>query len=247
MRNLIIDIGNSSVKLAICEHSEVVWRDTQKELCLAYLVDILTKDMDLNAAIISTTRHRDTELEQLLESYLPQVIFLDHTTPTPLRNLYTTPHTLGSDRLAAAVGAWSLEPGAWSLVVDLGTAITIDIVSDKGEFMGGNISPGMAMRFQSLHDLTARLPHCTPPTAPTLVGKSTSEAIENGVTNGIIHEIEGYIDRISAQNRDIKIFFTGRDAFYFADKLKNPIFATCDLVLFGLNRIIEYNAQKNRL
>ena len=118
-------------------------------------------------------------------------------------------------------------------------------MSAAGEYLGGNISPGMAMRFEALHRLTDRLPLCSTPSEFALTGTSTRNAIESGVVLGIIHEIEGYISRLSEKNSDLCVFFAGRDANFFANKVKNPIFVIYDLVIKGLNRILEYNAQPN--
>lgn len=153
---------------------------------------------------------------------------------------------MGRDRLAAAVGANAIYPENDVLIFDFGTAITIDIVTKEGEFLGGNISPGVQSRFRALHDYTARLPLLSMPGDPgvaiPLVADSTDDAITSGVINGIQFEIEGYIEQLSASHDSLKIIFTGGDGIFFAKRLKNTIFATYDLVVHGLNRILEYNA-----
>ena len=129
------------------------------------------------------------------------------------------------------------------MIVDFGTAITIDQVSADGVFRGGNISPGVQMRFRALHDYTAALPLCESCEDQTLLGRSTVEAIRQGVMNGIAFEIEGYIARFRRENADICIIFTGGAAKNFAKRIKNAIFADCELVFLGLNRILEFNAE----
>jgi type III pantothenate kinase len=146
------------------------------------------------------------------------------------------------------VGANAIYPDSNVLIVDFGTAITMDVVTREGEFAGGNISPGVEMRLRALHDYTARLPLCVNPLKeddmlPALLGVTTEQAICNGVVGGIIYEIEGFVSRIEERYEGLKIIFTGGDAKYFAGKLKNTIFATCDLVAYGLNRILEYGDQ----
>ena len=130
------------------------------------------------------------------------------------------------------------------LIVDFGTAITIDQVSADGVFRGGNISPGVQMRFRALHDYTAALPLCESCEDQTLLGRSTVEAIRQGVMNGIAFEIEGYIARLFPEIDALSIIFTGGDAKFFVKRIKNTIFAHCDLVFLGLNRILEYNASE---
>jgi type III pantothenate kinase len=127
--------------------------------------------------------------------------------------------------------------------VDFGSAITIDLV-EGGVFRGGNISPGMRMRFQALHNYTKRLPECQPTEEILELGTSTVSAIEQGVMQGIVNEIEGYISYFYARNVKLSLIFTGGDAKFFVKRIKNAIFAKCDLVICGLNRILEYNARR---
>lgn len=245
--NLVIDIGNTFAKVAIVDRGEVVFKNTAEELRCPDVRDLLGNYPTVRQAILSTTRHPNAETEAYIERHVDWFLRFGSGTPVPLANLYATPETLGADRMAAAVGAWEVAAGNELLIVDLGSAITIDRVSAAGEYLGGNISPGMAMRFEALHRLTDRLPLCTPPSDgdPTLTGRSTREAIESGVVRGIVHEIEGYIDRIGEVNGPVTVFFAGRDANFFAGKVKKPIFVAYDLVLKGLNRILEYNAPSN--
>lgn len=165
----------------------------------------------------------------------------------PIGNAYLTPATLGRDRLAAAVGAAALYPGRNALIVDLGTAVTIDLLSADGVFRGGCISPGMAMRFRSLHEYTASLPLCDAIDSERAVGRTTDEAIRLGVMNSIAFEIEGYVARLEGEFEDLCVIFTGGDAKFFVKRIKNTIFANCNLVFYGLNRILEYNASEEHL
>jgi len=116
-------------------------------------------------------------------------------------------------------------------------------VSGDGTYRGGAISPGMGMRFQALHRYTARLPLCRETAEERLYGTTTTSCIEQGVMNGIAFEIEGYIARFRRENADICIIFTGGAAKNFAKRIKNAIFADCELVFLGLNRILEFNAE----
>lgn len=244
--NLVIDIGNTFAKTAVVDGSEIVYKNVEQELSCPAIRELLREYPDIDRAILSTTRHPNEMTEEYLRRHVGHFMRFEPGTPVPLANLYATPETLGADRLAGAVGAWDIAPGRELLVVDLGSAITFDRVSAAGEYLGGNISPGMAMRFEALHRLTDRLPLCgTPSEMAVLTGKGTRQAIESGVVLGIVHEIEGYIDRIVEKNEALTVFFAGRDANFFADKVKKPIFVIYDLVIKGLNRILEYNAQSN--
>ncbi|MCD8073209.1 MAG: type III pantothenate kinase, partial [Alistipes sp.] len=154
----------------------------------------------------------------------------------------TTPQTLGCDRLAGAVGAAAIYPGQNILIADLGTAITFDVVTAAGEFLGGNISPGAAMRLRALHEYTGRLPLVGQEGPTEEIATSSQSAVRSGVVGGIVYEIEGYIARLGERYDPLKIIFTGGDSDFFAKRVKNAIFATYDLVVYGLNRILEYNA-----
>jgi type III pantothenate kinase len=155
----------------------------------------------------------------------------------PLCNRYVTPATLGVDRLAAAVGAATLFPKRECLIIDCGTAITIDFLSAAGEFLGGNISPGLQMRFKALHTFTAALPMGRADRHTPLIGVSTQEAVEAGVVQGAVNELEGYL----AQYTVYTPVFTGGDAFYFAKRIKKPIFVIVNLNFIGLAKIVEHN------
>lgn len=170
-----------------------------------------------------------------------QVLELTHQTPLPIVNRYHTPETLGKDRLAAAVGAWALFPGHTCLVVDAGTCITTDVVSAAGEFLGGNIAPGIDMRLRAMHHFTARLPETPRGDTESWIGASTRSAIQNGAQLGALLELEGYIRLARQHFGKLKVLVTGGDAEFFDKTLKRKIFAHPDLVLVGLNKILEYN------
>lgn len=241
--NLAIDIGNTLTKLTIIDDGQVVDFVLTKELSLEFVKNFLKKNRGINAAIMVSTSDEYEDVEAWLKEKLTHFIKFDHTVPVPLKNLYSTPRTLGPDRLAAAVGANAIYPGSNILIVDFGTAITIDFVSSENEYAGGNISPGAGLRFMALHKFTKKLPLCKLNNSTELIGDNSVSAIESGVVNGIVYEIEGYINDLKTKYQDLRIIFTGGDGDFFAKRLKNPIFATYDLVAYGLNRILEYNAK----
>jgi type III pantothenate kinase len=241
--NLAIDIGNTLAKAAVIECGQVVDIYKTETLTPAWLDEIFAAYPAIDRAILISTRGDEQKLVEALAPRLKQFVRFDHTTPVPIKNAYATPETLGRDRLAAAVGAAALHPGVAALVVDFGTAITIDLVSADGEFRGGNISPGTSARFRALHEFTRKLPLRGLTDEVDFLATSSAGAIESGVVNGILYEIEGYIARISEKIANLRIIFTGGDGNFFAKRLNYPIFASADLVLFGLNKILEYNAR----
>ena len=198
-------------------------------------------------AVVASTRGEAPAIVEAVRRHTDYLLEFTPATPVPIGNAYLTPATLGRDRLAAAVGAATLYPGRNALIVDFGTAVTLDFVSADGVFRGGCISPGMAMRFRALHEYTAALPLCDATDSAELLGRTTDEAVRLGVMNSLAFEIEGYIARMQGEIEDLCVIFTGGDTNFFAKRIKNTIFANCNLVFWGLNRILEYNASEEHL
>lgn len=245
--NLILDIGNSSVKYSVFDRGEEISASKVKQFDLLVLDGLLTKFPHISAAIISSVRTDVLHVYELLKSRLQTVILLDERTPVPVRVCYKTPHTLGKDRLAAVVGASVIFPNENVLIFDSGTALTIELLDAQGNYLGGNISPGLHMRFAALHQFTQKLPRLhMNPKAP-LLGEDTNSAIEAGVQQGILGEVLSYIRHYEEIYTSLKVVFTGGDAFFFVGTLKNRIFVVSNLVQIGLNRILEDYVEKNLL
>ncbi len=241
--NLIVDIGNSLVKVAVMERGAVVeyaksenWdEEIAKKFAFKY---------DISRAIVCSTRGVQIEVEKSLRRVVGDCLIFDANVDVPLRVGYSTPHTLGRDRLAAAVGAREIYGEGDMLIVDFGTAITIDLISRDGGFEGGAISAGVTMRFKALNNYTANLPLCEPSVEVLDIARSTKDAIIQGVMNGVCYEIEGYISRFLQKYDKLSIIFVGGDAKFFEKRIKNAIFANQELVLVGLDRILNYNAEQ---
>lgn len=238
--NLVIDIGNTTAKVAIFDKNSLVevFRSSNKSLdCLP---EVLTKyriKQGILASVIDLTQQVISQL-----SNLPfPLIRLSVDTPLPVENHYLTPETLGNDRLAAVIGAYDIYPEKDILVIDAGTAITYDFIDAKGRYLGGNISPGMTMRFKALHEFTGKLPLINEKGTRHSLGVNTESAIREGVIKGMEFEIKGYIDSLKKNYPNLLVFLTGGDGFLFETNLKNLIFADVFLVLKGLNRILNYN------
>jgi len=241
--NLVIDQGNSVSKLAVFNSGEMLEYLVEKMLDAEILEPLFEKYPDLTNGILSSVSEYHQGVPALLKKKLNNFIILDAATPLPIINTYTTKDTLGYDRIADAVGAFTIFPGSNVLIIDAGTAITIDLLTENGEFYGGNISPGLDLRFRALHEFTRKLPEVKKKTNYPILGKTTEEAILSGVLSGAVFELNGYIDQLSSQFPDLKIILTGGDFKFFDKKLKNSIFAHSNLNLTGLNRILEYNVE----
>jgi type III pantothenate kinase len=239
--NLILDIGTSYIKTAIFSNSEIIFRESLPELSPEYIATISDNYPEISHSVISSVRKRDSALLEYLNKSFRIVIELSEKTPVPIKNLYKTPATLGYDRLAAVVGAITMFPENNILVIDIGSAVTIDFINRNNEYHGGNISPGMMMRYRALHEFTSNLPLEYPHDNQEFYGPDTSNAIISGVQNGLIFELEGYIQRFSEKEKDLKVIFTGGDGQFFAEKINFKVIIDPDLTLKGLNRILEFN------
>lgn len=238
--NLVIDIGNTSIKAAIFDENQLVETIYQPGHSLEFLSDYLVS-FPVDCAIIASVVELDERGREWLKNLDIPILKLDYTTPIPVINLYETPETLGYDRLAAVVGANEQFPGRDILVIDAGTAITYEFIDAQSRYHGGNISPGMQMRFKALNQYTSRLPLVEAKGRILSMGVDTETAIRSGVIKGIEHEISGYITSLKHKYPELLVFLTGGDEFSFDTNVKNIIFADSFLVLKGLNRILNYN------
>ncbi len=242
--NLVIDIGNSAIKLALFSNSRIIELQQAENLTISILKRIRGKYTGIQHSILSAVRDVDPAIIDYLENELPHFIQLTEHTPLPIVNAYGSPATLGMDRLAAAVGANNIFPGKYVLVIDTGTALTFDLVTSDNRYIGGNISPGLKMRFKSLHHFTGSLPLCDEKDDFSVIGDTTEAAIVSGVQQGMILEIDGFIDRVKTIYHEPEIILTGGDSKFFDKKLKNSIFVNQNLVLIGLHEILIFNVQQ---
>ncbi len=238
--NLIIDIGNTVAKMAAFDGSSLIEVVYDSNRTLEHLPDVCRKYSFEKAIVATVIDLGEPALAQIARLPFP-VLWLNENTPLPVENLYETPKTLGYDRMAAAVGAYEQFPGKDMLVIDAGTCITYEFLDAAGRYHGGNISPGMQMRFKALHEFTGRLPVVSCEGRRVPMGKDTDTAIREGVLKGVEYEILGYIWAMKHKYPELLVFLTGGDDFSFDTNLKSIIFADRFLVLKGLNRILNYN------
>lgn len=236
MTSISIDIGNTAIKAGVFENNKLQNVFRFEDLGgLKLWSENLPSDIPI---IISSVTNFDLTP---FHNYFSNLIILDFNTKVPLIKQYTTPETLGNDRLAAAVAARAMHPATNCLIIDAGTAIKYDFVTNTGEYTGGSIAPGVEMKFKALNHFTHKLPLTDKSNVYQMTGKSTKEALLSGVMFGTFMEMQGFIDSYSIKNENLKIIITGGDYPYFVDRLKGTIFAEPDLVLKGLFEILKYN------
>jgi type III pantothenate kinase len=245
--NLIIDIGNTRAKVAIIDNNEIIEVKAFDKLTIEKIRKLLQSFPGISRCIIGNVGKKSALLFRYLKDKFEVCIELSGNTLLPFTNLYESKSTQGADRIAAIAGTKRLFPETDVLIVDAGTAITIDFIDASGIYKGGNISPGIASRFKSLHDYTQQLPLLDKNEVHNLLGKNTSEAIEAGVLNGIVFEIEGYINDLLKNYKHLKTIITGGDAEFLSGKIKNTIFVESNLVLTGLNSILEHNVKRAQI
>jgi type III pantothenate kinase len=239
--NLIVDIGNSSTKLALYENDLLISSSRITDMKCSQLEEMLS-GKKVNRAIVSSVREIPPQLLDLLTVDIGDIVVLKHTTKLPFKINYSTPATLGTDRIAAVAGAFKFFPSIDSLIIDAGTAITFDFL-EKGEYNGGNISPGLSMRFRALNRFTGKLPLVNISVDYTNPGRNTTDAILSGVITGTIYEINQYIRTFENEHPEFRVIMTGGDSDYLKDKIDHQVLYLPDIVMDGLNYILEYNAK----
>lgn len=235
--NLAIDHGNTRIKAGVFEKTNLIQHFTFEDSNVYN--EWLEGNEFENAIVSSVARSTENILDKINSN--GKKIFMSQSTPFPIVIKYSTPLTLGLDRIAAACGALDTLPDQHCLVIDLGTCINYEFVDAQANYYGGAISPGVKMRFKAMHTFTARLPLVNFVENSPLIGNSTESCMQSGVVNGVLAELEGIIDRYQKKYPTMGVILSGGDAPLFENKLKHPIFVAPNLVLSGLNKILLHN------
>ena len=243
LMNLIIDVGNTFVKLAVFDNSELVHKVSFELSEFSEQYKSLKSNFpEIKKAIISSVGSLSKKQIDVIDDDL-DVLVLNHKTKLPFKNLYKTPNTLGVDRMALVSASVNQFPDNNVLIIDAGTCVTYDFITDKNAYLGGAISPGIRLRYHALHTLTANLPLLEKDQPKTIIGNSTTSSIHSGVVIGVIKEIDGVIDQYREKHQDLTVILTGGDANFLSDQLKNSIFANSNFLLEGLNFILDFNSK----
>lgn len=242
---LTIDVGNTNVKVAVFKQFNLIDKFVFQKNNFQNNFKIILKKYPnhLKAVISSVSQSEDDDILWLKK--LIHVIEINSETKFPFKNVYSTPKTLGIDRMVLAAGAVIEYPNQNILIIDAGTCITYDFITNKNEYLGGAISPGLSMRYKALHDYTAKLPLLENNPPESFIGNSTNQSIYSGVVNGLCYEIEGFISEYSVKNEQFTIILTGGDAIFLANRLKSTIFADENFLLKSLQQLYTYSLQND--
>lgn len=238
--NLVVDIGNNFFKLGIFENSNLVFSFFDKNDKIDLEIErIIRNNSKITSALISNVS--SVKINDILNKLNIKIYELDSTFIFPFKLNYKTPESLGNDRLALAAAATILFPNSNNLVIDAGTCITIDFIDNNNHFIGGSISPGVKMRYDSLNHYTANLPLLKNENNFNYPGDSTNASIHAGIIGGVSNEINGFIKQINSRNDKVNVILTGGDAKILSKTLKITIFANQNFILEGLNSILNLN------
>lgn len=236
---LVIDVGNTRMKLGLFDAGRLTAHATVAYGDLA-AVERFLAERPLGRAAIGSVAVPDGRFLEALRQKAP-LMEIAGDAPSPVRSRYTTPKTLGVDRLANIVGATSLFPKRAVLAIDLGTCVTYDLVDELAVHQGGIISPGMRMRSRAMHAYSARLPEVVPDGQPPIPGTDTASSLAAGVHHGLLMEVQGHIAFFRQQHTGLAVVLTGGDAVRYVRALKSGIFAHPTLTLIGLHALLHFH------
>ena len=241
LMNLCLDIGNTRTKAGVFNGNQLIDQVIVADWRTGHL-RAFADGYPLQHAIVASVAEPDPAMIPAFASWGLDVLELTPHTPLPFQNAYTTPQTLGKDRLAAVSGAHALYPGRNVLVVDAGTCMKYDGLSAQGVYIGGNIAPGLHMRIRAMHEQTARLPMVPMHMPEDFIGFSTETALQNGAIRGTVLELAGFIGLFAKKWPDLLVVLSGGDAFFLFEAIQMPgVLLQPDLLLIGLNHILNHN------
>ncbi len=193
-------------------------------------------------AICSSVPTVSTQLRRMANRWFASlpITVLGPGTKSGMAILYDSPREVGADRIANAVGAFDLYPGA-SVVVDLGTATTFDAISARGEYLGGAIAPGVAISLEALYTQAAALRSVELVRPRSVIGRSTVESIQSGVLYGFAAQVDGVTQRILEELGPARVIATGGLAGLIAPHTNTVDVVEPWLTLHGLRIVHERN------
>lgn len=240
---LIIDSGNTFLKLGVYDQTLNLnfYRITYDEIEIT--LEKIIKNYRIENIVLSVVGHLDVTI---LEQKMPfaEITTISNQSIFPFKNTYETPETLGIDRMVLSAGAVFKYPNKNRLVIDIGSCITYDYINNQNDYLGGAISPGINMRYAALHEKTAKLPLLKAITTEYIIGKNTNQSIHSGVINGILFEINGFVNHLTNQNDNFIIILTGGGSIFFDKPLKSIIFVEPNFLMDSLAQLFIYQTNQ---
>ena len=236
--NLIIDCGNTNLKYFIFKNQALVttslfkWEDDWSNKTIENFPDLK------NILLSDVTGKYNTE--ELEKKFPNNKIYDVKALDFPFETNYNK-ENLGVDRIGLIIAAINKFPKEDCLVIDAGSCLTFDLISSKSVHLGGLISPGLFMRFKSLSQYTSSLPHINFEDKKKGIGNDTENAIQSGIMEGFIFEINGQIEKFKREIPKLKVILTGGDSKYLYKRIKNSIFAEQEFLASGLNNLLVCN------
>lgn len=242
---LVVDVGNTRIKAAVFEGATLFEIFVFSKIELQKNIENILKKFEKTTDLVISSVGEVEKQSFLAYAKVVNIHFLSHEDSFPFQNRYATPKTLGIDRMVLAAGATLQFPNKNRLIIDAGTCVTYDFIDDQDNYLGGAIAPGLRLRYEALHNFTAKLPLLPLESPKDLIGTSTAESIHSGVVNGLVYEINGFIDQYNARYSNFIIILTGGDTDFLAKRLKNTIFANSNFLLESLNQIFQYKIKND--
>lgn len=243
MTILLADIGNTSIKIACFDKRRLlnplrISLDDSEEMRKGFLK---MKDYKPSAFIHASVSGFPPDFEKIADMISAPIRVIDHSWTTPVKSNYQPAQSLGIDRWANIIGAGMHFPKKNVLVIDAGTCLKFDLITEDLCYQGGSIAPGIDMRFKALNHYTSALPLVTRKSIPDkLTGSSTKASIESGVLNGIMMEIRCMLSSYR-KNMDLEVVLTGGDSVMMENELEMLSLVDPWFTLRGLNEIRLFN------
>ena len=242
---LVVDVGNTRIKAAVFEGATLFEIFVFSKIELQKNIENILKKFEKTTDLVISSVGEVEKQSFLAYAKVVNIHFLSHEDSFAFQNRYATPKTLGIDRMVLAAGATLQFPNKNRFIIDAGTCVTYDFIDDQDNYLGGAIAPGLRLRYEALHNFTAKLPLLPLESPKDLIGTSTAESIHSGVVNGLVYEINGFIDQYNARYSNFIIILTGGDTDFLAKRLKNTIFANSNFLLESLNQIFQYKIKND--
>jgi len=250
-RVLLVDIGNHLTKLGVSENQSFTsiltsFSTHQSDSLFAQSICEIFDKQDYKSVILcSVVPSRIMILERILKEYKIPLMIVTPALELGIKLKYATIETLGTDRIALAVGAYycySLPQHEDTIVIDFGTAITADVIDHNGYYQGGIIFPGPYLLSSAIHRQTGQLPEVDFHYTDQIIGDNTKSCLQLGIQYALLGGLNSFLERVKILYQNgVQIIVTGGEAALFENKLEEVCINDPYLLFKGLAKIWEIN------